>query len=125
MKHSIIAAITGFGLAAASSSLLAQQEAPQTPQAVPQTQVGEPEVKKFAEIYVEIEKTRSELSREMADAENEEEAEEIQGRMQDKIVEAIEDSGWSMAEYNQVAQAINDDPQLREQAITHIKQMGT
>jgi hypothetical protein len=37
----------------------------------------------------------------------------------------IEDSGWSLDQYNQVANAINNDPQLREKALSHIQQMGT
>lgn len=133
MKHSIIAAISGLGFIAGSSLLFAQQQPqqqPPAPQAPPgmqqaETDVGDQEVRKFAEIYVEIEKARTELSREMADAETQEEAQDIEVRMQDKIVSTIEDSGWSLDQYNQVANAINNDPQLREQALGHIQQMGT
>lgn len=125
MKHSIVAAITGLGLFAGSSLLVAQEQVPQSPPAVQQSEVGEPEVRKFAEIYVEIEKARSELSEEMANAESEEDAKALEAQMQDEIVAKIEDSGWSLAEYNQVAHAINNDPALREQALEHIRQMGT
>jgi hypothetical protein len=125
MKHSIIAAIAGLGLVAGSGLLFAQVQPPQPPPDAQQAEVGEQDVQKFAEIYVEIEKTRNDLSREMANAETQEEAQDIQARMQDEIIGKIEDSGWSMAQYNQVANAINNDPQLREQAINHIKQMGT
>lgn len=124
MKHSIVAAITGLGLIVTGAPLLAQEQAPQTPPGMEQAQVGEPEVEKFAEIYVEIEKTRSELSQEMENVEDEQEAQDIQGRMQEKIVSTIQESGWTMEQYNQVAQAINNDPQLRERAINHIKQMS-
>ena len=124
MKHSIIAAVTGLGLIAGSGLLLAQQPPPPQP-AAEQAEVGEQDVRKFAEIYVEIEATRTQLSREMANAETQEQAQDIQARMQDEIIAKIEDNGWSMTQYNQVANAINNDPQLREQAISHIKQMGT
>jgi hypothetical protein len=129
MKHPIIAAITGLGLVTGSSLLLAQQQ-PQPPQPPPgmqqaQTEVGDEEVRKFAEIYVEIEKTRAELSREIADVETQEEAEDIEVRMQDEIISTIEDSGWSLDQYNQVAYAINNDPQLRQKALDHIQQTGT
>lgn len=125
MKHSIVAAITGLGLVAGSSLLFAQQQPAQSPPAAQETQVGEPEVRKFAEIYVEIEKKRGELSREMANSETQQEAQDIEVRMQDEIVSAIQNRGWTLDQYNQVANAINNDPQLREQAISHIKQMGT
>jgi hypothetical protein len=125
MKHSIVAAITGLGLVAGSSLLFAQQQPAQTPPAAQQSQVGDQEVQKFAEIYVEIEKTRSELAREMANAETQEQAQDIEVRMQDEMIATIQDSGWSVDQYNQVANAITNDPQLREEALSHIKQMGT
>lgn len=127
MKPSIIAAITGLGLVAGSSLLFAQQQPAQSPPAAQQSQVevGDQEVRKFAEIYVEIEKTRSELAREMANAETQEQAQDVEVRMQDEMIATIQDSGWSVDQYNQVANAINNDPQLREEALNHIKQTGT
>ena len=123
MKPSIIAAITGLGLVAGSSLLFAQQQPAQSPPAAQQSQVevGDQEVRKFAEIYVEIEKTRSELAREMANAETQEQAQDVEVRMQDEMIATIQDSGWSVDQYNQVANAINNDPQLREEALNHIK----
>lgn len=123
MKPSIIAAITGLGLVAGSSLLFAQEPPAQSPPAAQQSQVevGDQEVRKFAEIYVEIEKTRSELAREMANAETQEQAQDVEVRMQDEMIATIQDSGWSVDQYNQVANAINNDPQLREEALNHIK----
>jgi hypothetical protein len=129
MKHSIIAAVTGLGFIAGSSLLFAQQQ-PQPPQPPAgmeqaQTEVGDQDVQKFAEIYVEIEQARNELSQEMQNAETQEEAQDIEVRMQDEMIATIQDSGWSVDQYNQVANAITNDPQLREEALSHIKQMGT
>lgn len=136
MKHSTSSTLATLatvaatlGLAASSSILLAQEQPaqPTPPPAAetPQSDVADEDVRKFAEIYVGIEQTRSELSQEMSEAEDQEKAKEIQTRMQDEIVAMIEDQGWSLEQYNKVANAINNDPALRQQAIDHIRQMST
>lgn len=124
MQH-LIAIIAGLGVAAGSGALLAQQQPPQPPQpGMQQTQVSNTDVRKFAEIYVDVEQTRDLLSREMAEAESQQEAQEIQARMQEEIVATIENNGWSVERYNTVANAISSDPQLREQAIALIERVG-
>lgn len=139
MTKLIIGALTGLGLAAGNLAI-AQQQAPQTPppqqpqqpqqpsmppSATPSTEVSSSDIHKFAEIYVNVEETRKELSEKMNEAGDRQEAQEIQAEMHDEIVSTIKDHGWSLNRYNQVATAINEDPQLRQQAIDAIEQLGS
>ena len=133
MKKGTIAAITGASLIALGGPLVAQQQPsqPQPSQPAPppspqsqQVDVSEEELRTFAEIYVDIEETRAELSEDMSGAADQQEAQEIQSQMQEKALEAIEEHGWSPTQYNQVASAISNDPSLREQAMSLIAEMG-
>lgn len=135
MKKSIIGAVAGLGLAAGSLAL-AQQQPPQTPPQQPQqpstpppatqaTEVSDSDVRKFAEIYVSVEETRNELSQKMNQAEDRQEAQEIQAEMHSEIVSTIQDHGWSLGRYNQVATAISEDPELRQRAMDAIEQIGS
>jgi uncharacterized protein HemX len=129
MKHSSITTLAAALGLALSAGALAQQQPPQptTPQQAPEAQqvdVGDEEVRKFAEIYVEVEQTRAEIAQELSNAADQQEAQDIQVRAQEEIVTTIEDRGWSVEQFNQVANAINNDPELRQQAVEHIKEMG-
>lgn len=133
MKHPHLTTLAAaIGLAVGGGALAQQQPAQptmpqQTPQETPQAQqvdVGDEEVRKFAEIYVEVEQTRAEIAQELSDAADEQAAQDIQVRAQEEIVSTIEEQGWSVAQFNQVATAINNDPELREQAVEHIKEMN-
>ena len=129
MKHPHLTTLAAaIGLAVGGGALAQQQPAqPTMPQQTPQAQqvdVGDEEVRKFAEIYVEVEQTRAEIAQELSDAADEQAAQDIQVRAQEEIVSTIEEQGWSVAQFNQVATAINNDPELREQAVEHIKEMN-
>lgn len=125
MNRLIISIIAGLGLLTGSALLHAQQqpEAPPSP-GTEQTEISYAEVRKFAEIYVDVEETRSKLSQQMADAPNAQQAQDIQTRMQDEVVSTIEDHGWSWAHYNQVANVISNDAELRRRAINLIEEIS-
>jgi hypothetical protein len=90
-----------------------------------QVSVSDSDVRKFAEIYVEVEEKRNELTGEMNAAESQEDAQDIQARMQEKIVETIADHGWSVARYNEIATAISNDQELRTQALELISELSS
>lgn len=139
MKNSMLATMCIAGLA--SGSALAQgqqpsqqpppppppqQQAPQMPQQQQQTvDVSDAELKKFAKIYVDVQKTRDELSSELSGTESQEQAQEIQARMRNAIVQTIEDHDWSIEQYNRVATAISSDPDMREEALEIINNLSS
>ncbi len=107
-----------------------QQQQPAPPpapsqQQQQQTQVSDSDVQKFAEIYLEVEEARNALSVELNDAASQEEAQEIQARMQEEIVATIADHGWSVSRYNEVATVISNDEELRSQALDLIDELSS
>jgi hypothetical protein len=102
-----------------------QQQQPTMPGQQQTVSVSDSDIQKFAEIYVEVEETRNELTLEMNEASSQEEAQEIQTRMQQEIVAAIADHGWSVDRYNDVATAISNDPELRTQALDLINELSS
>lgn len=139
MKITILGAACALGLAAGSTFAQAPQQQPQQPPppsqqqtppppqqpAAPTTNVSDTEINKFAEIYVDVEKTRNELSQEMGQAESQENAQEVQAKMRDKIIATIEEHGWSLEDYNRVATAISNDEEMREQAMAVIERISS
>lgn len=102
-----------------------QPTPPPAPQQQQQVQVSESDIQKFAEIYIEVEEARNELSEEMNEAATQEEAQDIQARMQEQIVATIADHGWSVSRYNQVATAISNDAELRSEALDLINELSS
>lgn len=116
-----------LSFATAGTALAAPTAPPPPPaqQQQPTMNVTSADVEKFVEIYVDVETTRSELAAEMSGATDAEEAQKVQARMRDEIIGTIEDHGWSLDKYNEVAQAITADPQLKEQALDLINEKSS
>lgn len=126
MKKYVLPFIT-LSLAAVGTVTAAPTASPPLPaqQQQPSMNVSSADVEKFAEIYVDVETTRSELAAEMSGATDPEEAQKVQARMRDEIIGTIEDHGWSLNKYNEVAQAITADSELKEQALDLINQKSS
>lgn len=97
-------------------------EQPAPPGMAPATEVSDKKLDKFAEIYVDVESTRSRLAAELSTAEDQQQAQELQMKMRDEIIATIEDHGWTLDDYNQVAQVIAADQQLKEKALEKINE---
>lgn len=126
---SLAVAVT-FGL---GSAAWAQQPEPGQPPAPPPaqapapsvqqgTEVSEDELDTFAEIYVELQETATKFEEEMASVETEEEAQDVQSRMQQESIDKIAEHGWTPDQYNRVAQAVNSDPELIERTLSLIEE---
>lgn len=85
--------------------------------------VTEEELQTFAQIYVEVETTRTELSEEMTEADTPEAAQDIQTKFEEEMVATIEKHGWSIDDYNRVATAISNDAEKREKAVELINRI--
>lgn len=121
-------AIMTLALAALTGAPLAVTGAPTappptpTPQTAPETSVDSEQLDTFTSIYVEMQDARSKLSNRMANAESPEDAQKIQRSMDQKFNEVIEAHGWDLEEYNEVASAINSNPDLRQRALSMINE---
>lgn len=131
-KTSIAAAIAlmmGMGLGTASAQSFGGQEAaPPAEGAAPpaageapmqgeSTQLGltDQTVDTFVDAFVEVQKVRTEITAEMDGASDPEEAQAMQAEAQERMIEAVEGAGMSVEEYNEVAMALQNDPERMQE----------
>jgi len=132
MKTRFIAAISA--LAMAPLLAFAQTTQPSQPQTTPPPppapapspqaeRVKEADLAKFARIYVDVQQTREEMSVEMSQAQTQEEAREVQLKMQEEIERTIQDHGWTVDKYNQTATMINANPDQRDEVLDMVSSL--
>jgi uncharacterized protein HemX len=118
--HSLCALVLANG---GASLAQAQAPAPAAPTAQETTELSEADMQKFAEIYVDVETTRAQVTEEMSASEETVAAEEAQGRLQQELVATIERHGWTVDRYNRVANAISNDPAKRDKTVKIINRI--
>lgn len=132
MKTRFISAISA--LAMAPLLAMAQTPPPGQPQTNPPPppapapspeaqKVKEADLTKFAQIYVDVQQTREEMSVEMSQAQTQEEAREVQLKMQEEIERTIQDHGWTVDKYNQTATMINANPDQRDEVLDMVSSL--
>lgn len=82
--------------------------------------VSDADLETFADIYVDLQDTVSRYEAELLRAESEDQARDLQSRMQQESVAKVAEHGWTPDRYVSVAQAINADPALAEKTRTLI-----
>ncbi|RUO33609.1 DUF4168 domain-containing protein [Aliidiomarina soli] len=115
-----------FALSAIAAALFSMpalaQEQQQDQQAYAQQQmeemanepVSDEQLEQFADALDEIERINDEFVAELEQAENQEEAQELQIAAQSEMVEAVENSGLSVEEYNAIAYRMQNDPEIQQ-----------
>ncbi len=131
-KTSLLSLVVATGLTAGTAYAQAQQapatEAPAMPQqAAPQIDVSEQQVSEFADAYVAVQTLSQEYRAKLQNAADAEQTQQIQQQAQAEMKGAITESGLELVEYRQIAQAANQDEELRNRisaAITAITGQG-
>lgn len=113
-----LAAMTGFTHAAVAQP--PAPPAPPPPQPQVESSVTDADLDTFTTIYIELQALNARVQSELAGAESDDEAREIQSRLRDESIGTIEGHGWSADRYNAVADSINGDPELLERAVALI-----
>ncbi len=75
--------------------------------------VGNGTLEKFASAYEQVAALQQTLSQELASVQSEQEATTLQRETQQQMIEAVQESGLSVEQYNGVASALGSDPALR------------
>lgn len=100
-----------FGLAfapAASAQQQGQRQAQQAPQ------VTDEQLEEFAEIAKDVGKVRAKYEKKLSQAGAPAKARQIQQQANEEMKAVIDDHDMSIKEYNQIAQAISNDPQTAQ-----------
>jgi hypothetical protein len=108
MERLLIALVGALALA---GSALAQVPADVAPERV---EVSDADLERFATVYVALQEKADEYEAQMLRVRTEEEARDVQTRMQQESVAAVNMHGWTPEQYVAIAQAINADPELAE-----------
>ena len=77
-------------------------------------QISDQDVKTFAEARSEVVEISKEWTEKLQQADSADEQERMRQQAQQKMVTAVERSGMSVEEYNQIARAMQDDPALEK-----------
>ncbi|HSC16980.1 MAG TPA: DUF4168 domain-containing protein [Gammaproteobacteria bacterium] len=124
MERSNIAVIAAASFMLASGSI-AQQPAPRGAPQARQTQevkVSDADLEKFADIYVDLLETQAKFEEEIAGVQTEDQAREVQGRMQQESLGKLARHGWSAERYVLVSETIKADANLTEKTIALIEE---
>ena len=123
MERSTIALLAAASFVLASGAL-AQQPAPRGAPPPAQTQeveLSDADLEKFADIYVDLLDTEAKFEQELGGVQTEEQARELQTRMQQEGMAKLARHGWTAERYLLVGEAIQSDAQLTEKTIALIE----
>jgi len=133
MKHLNRAYLLGAALTAAlalgSASTFAQSTAPasvdDTTAPSTTTTVDDAKLEKFADAYVAIQGLQKEAATAPSASPDAAGAQQKQAELQGKMADAVQKSGLEVNEFNQIAQAMVTDVDLRQRVIAKVQQRGS
>jgi hypothetical protein len=91
-------------------------------QGAEQTQVSDRDLKAFAKAYVEYHRIRQNYEPRLNATKNESDKQKLRREGDDKVKQALERQGLTPQSYNRLFAAINNNPQLREKALSLISE---
>jgi hypothetical protein len=113
-----------LGAPLAAAPALAQTSPEQAPPAAESEleTVDEAKLDQFADAYVAVEEIRIEASAELEGASDGESAQTIEQDARSRMLKAVEESGLTVEEYNDIAQQVNANPDLRQDVQSRIEE---
>ncbi len=60
---------------------------------------------------------QEEFAEELGSVEDNQRAQEMQAEAQEQMIEAVEDAGMAVQEYNEIASLMQNDPELRQEVM--------
>ncbi len=95
-----------------------QQEMMQ--QEAPEVDLSDAELDKIAEAYEAVTEVREEFQGELEGMEDPEQAQEVQAEAEEKMVQAVEETGLEVETYNQAMEAAQMDEELRNDLLERL-----
>lgn len=122
MMHTTTLSLVVVGLLAVAGHAHAQATSPTAPtaptfgQTTPASaMLTEQTVDMFVDAFVAVQEVREDFAERLGSATNESEAQAMQQEAQVEMLQAVERTGMSVQEYNDVATALQNDPELLQQ----------
>lgn len=125
-RISACAAALGLATALAAAPALAEDydydtPPPQEQQAAP---VSEAKLDQFVAALNEVHSIRNEAAQELEATTDPQDAQEVQQKAQQQMIEAVEEAGLTIEEYNQIATMMSSDPELQERISARLEERG-
>jgi hypothetical protein len=98
------------------SSAIAQNSIDPPARPAPSAQVSDEELQTFAQIYTDIQESKTKHEAALAAAQTEEEAGRIQEDFQKESSATLSKHGWTVDKFSSFVRTINADPELAERA---------
>lgn len=99
----------------AFATSLAAQEMQQQPPAPPQTvEVSDQQLEQFADAQIQITEIQQDFAGRLQEVDDPEQAHELQVQANEEMTEAVEEIGLSVQDFNEIAMAIQNDPELQQ-----------
>lgn len=122
----ITACATALGLATAMAAAPALADDYDTPPPPPQEQQAAPlteeKLDQFVEALSEVHEIRNEAAQELEATTDPEDAQAVQQKAQQQMIEAVEEAGLTIEEYNQIATMMGSDPELQERISARLEE---
>lgn len=121
IRNAPLAAALGLAVAmAAAPGMVSAQEG--YDQAPPPVELTETKINQFVDALQEISDIRHEVSAQMEAAGDMEEAQRLQQDAQAQMIEAVENAGLTVEEYNQIASTMGSDPEMQEEIRSRLEE---
>lgn len=101
-------------LALLATAAAEEPEMPDEPSPDEVPEVSEEQIEDFVDAYTALNEVREDYNQRLTETDDQEAARELQLEANEAMVEAIESTGMDPEEYQQVATAVNADPEVRD-----------
>lgn len=115
-KHLALASLLGSSLALAGAAVAQAPEMPpggDASHSLPGEQVDEERLRRFAEAQAEVIEISEKWTSRLDAADSVEAAREVQAEANQELVGAVQAAGFSVQEYNQISNTVQNDPALQ------------
>jgi len=123
LKNKILMTAAAIGLLSTSgvATVANAQDSYMPPQGQQQMNVTDAQLQEFAEAQAAVGQVQSNFQAQAQAVETQEEMQMVQQQANEQMVQAIQETDLSVQEYNQIANAVQADPQLREKYMNMVQ----
>ncbi|MGY6629799.1 MAG: DUF4168 domain-containing protein [Wenzhouxiangella sp.] len=105
------AATFAFATNLAAQDHQMQQQPPAPPQTV---EVSDQQLEQFADAQIQITEIQQDFAGRLQEVDDPEQAHELQVQANEEMTEAVQEIGLSVQDFNEIAMAIQNDPELQQ-----------
>lgn len=119
IRHTLMLITFAIALAFGGNAIAQDYQMQQEQQ--PQTDVSEQQLQQFAEAQIQISEIQQEFAGRLQNVEDPEKAHELQIQANEEMTDAVEGAGLDVDSFNEIAMAIQNDPELQQRLTTMLQ----